>query len=237
MRAARDIEYLSTELVRVLDDAGTAVGPWHPHLDPAMLQVGLRHMLLTRIFDDRMQRTQRAGQDFLLHALPGRGGRGGRAVHGAAARRHAVPVLPQSGTADRARHAARRPHVPAAVEHARHVQGPAAAGDVSLEGRQHLLDLRQPRHAVPAGGGLGDGGGDQGRGPPRRQLDRRGQQRGSGLPSRAAVRLGVPGAGHSQRGEQSVGHLDVPGLRRRRAALLRGARPGLRHRRRPRRRQ
>ena len=27
---ALDIAFLSTELVRVLDDAGTAVGPWHP---------------------------------------------------------------------------------------------------------------------------------------------------------------------------------------------------------------
>jgi 2-oxoisovalerate dehydrogenase E1 component alpha subunit len=59
---ARDIGYLSTELVRVLDDSGNAVGPWHPHLDPGELQIGLRHMLLTRIFDDRMQRTQRAGK-------------------------------------------------------------------------------------------------------------------------------------------------------------------------------
>src|ERR1017187_361060 len=59
---SRDIAFLATELVRVLDDGGIAVGPWHPHLDPANLQVGLRHMLLTRVFDDRMQRTQRAGK-------------------------------------------------------------------------------------------------------------------------------------------------------------------------------
>jgi len=59
---ARDIGSLALDLVRVLDDAGNAVGPWHPHLDAAELQVGLRHMLLTRIFDDRMQRTQRAGK-------------------------------------------------------------------------------------------------------------------------------------------------------------------------------
>jgi len=59
---ARDIEFLSVDLVRVLDDDGKAVGPWHPHLDPAELQVGLRHMLLTRLFDDRMQRNQRAGR-------------------------------------------------------------------------------------------------------------------------------------------------------------------------------
>jgi 2-oxoisovalerate dehydrogenase E1 component alpha subunit len=58
----RDIEFLSVDLVRVLDDDGKAVGPWRPHLDPAELQVGLRHMLLTRLFDDRMQRNQRAGR-------------------------------------------------------------------------------------------------------------------------------------------------------------------------------
>src|SRR6202163_2444380 len=59
---ARGIESLSVDLVRVLDDAGDAVGPWHPHLDPAELQIGLRHMLLTRSFDERMQRNQRAGK-------------------------------------------------------------------------------------------------------------------------------------------------------------------------------
>jgi 2-oxoisovalerate dehydrogenase E1 component alpha subunit len=67
---ARDIGFLSTELVRVLDDEGRAVGPWHPRLDPAELQVGLRHMLLTRIFDERMQRTQRAGKiSFYIRSL------------------------------------------------------------------------------------------------------------------------------------------------------------------------
>ncbi|MCX7064566.1 MAG: thiamine pyrophosphate-dependent enzyme, partial [Proteobacteria bacterium] len=60
--AVRDIDYLSTELVRVLDDQHMAVGPWNPHLDAPDLQIGLRHMLLTRIFDDRMQRVQRQGK-------------------------------------------------------------------------------------------------------------------------------------------------------------------------------
>ena len=59
---ARDMMSLSVDLVRVLDDTGDAVGPWNPHLDPGELQVGLRHMLLTRIYDDRMQRMQRAGK-------------------------------------------------------------------------------------------------------------------------------------------------------------------------------
>jgi 2-oxoisovalerate dehydrogenase E1 component alpha subunit len=67
---ARDMMALSVELVRVLDDAGNAVGPWHPHLHPGDLQVGLRHMLLTRIYDDRMQRMQRAGKiSFYIRSL------------------------------------------------------------------------------------------------------------------------------------------------------------------------
>ena len=67
---ARDISFLSVELVRVLDDNGEALGPWHPHLDVHELQLGLRHMLLTRVFDDRMQRTQRQGRiSFYMRSL------------------------------------------------------------------------------------------------------------------------------------------------------------------------
>jgi len=66
----RDIGNLAVDLVRVLDDQHCAVGPWHPHLDPPDLQVGLRHMLLTRIYDDRMQRAQRAGKiSFYMRSL------------------------------------------------------------------------------------------------------------------------------------------------------------------------
>ena len=43
--AARDVENLSLELVRVLDDEHRAVGPWNPHLEAPELQVALRHML------------------------------------------------------------------------------------------------------------------------------------------------------------------------------------------------
>jgi 2-oxoisovalerate dehydrogenase E1 component alpha subunit len=57
-----DIENLSVELIRVLDDEHRAVGPWNPHLDVDILQVALRHMVLTRVFDDRMLRTQRQGK-------------------------------------------------------------------------------------------------------------------------------------------------------------------------------
>ena len=57
-----DIQELATSLVRVLDDEHRAVGPWNPHLDVADLQIGLRHMLLTRLYDERMQRMQRQGK-------------------------------------------------------------------------------------------------------------------------------------------------------------------------------
>jgi 2-oxoisovalerate dehydrogenase E1 component alpha subunit len=68
--SARDMSSIAADLVRVLDDGHVAVGPWHPHLDAAELQVGLRHMLLTRLYDERMQRTQRAGKvSFYIRSL------------------------------------------------------------------------------------------------------------------------------------------------------------------------
>ena len=59
---ARDVEQLASTLVRVLDESHRDVGPWNPHLDATELQIGLRHMLLTRLMDDRMQRMQRQGR-------------------------------------------------------------------------------------------------------------------------------------------------------------------------------
>ena len=60
--AVGDIEDLSVQMVRVLGEDHRAVGPWNPHLEPEELQVGLRHMLLVRLFDDRMQKIQRQGR-------------------------------------------------------------------------------------------------------------------------------------------------------------------------------
>lgn len=60
--AARETTDLADDLVRVLDDQHRAVGPWVPGLTPEILRLGLRRMLLTRVFDDRMQRTQRQGR-------------------------------------------------------------------------------------------------------------------------------------------------------------------------------
>ncbi len=59
---AKNIEYLSHELVRVLDDDHEAKGPWDPSLDKGILLKALRYMFLTRAYDDRMQRVQRQGK-------------------------------------------------------------------------------------------------------------------------------------------------------------------------------
>jgi 2-oxoisovalerate dehydrogenase E1 component alpha subunit len=53
---------LCTHLVRVLDDAGKAVGPWDPKLDPVTLRKMLKDMKTVRVFDDRMYRAQRQGK-------------------------------------------------------------------------------------------------------------------------------------------------------------------------------
>jgi 2-oxoisovalerate dehydrogenase E1 component alpha subunit len=50
------------ELIRVLDDDGKAIGEWCPDVPATTLRSGLRAMLLTRMFDDRMFRLQRQGK-------------------------------------------------------------------------------------------------------------------------------------------------------------------------------
>jgi len=66
----RDIEYLSSGLVRVLDDDHEAKGPWTPDLDPEQKQVALRWMMLNRILDKRMWQIQRQGRiSFYMEAL------------------------------------------------------------------------------------------------------------------------------------------------------------------------
>ena len=57
-----DMRDMAYGLVRVLDDDGRALGPWDPRLDPETLRRGLKAMVLTRAFDDRMYRAQRQGK-------------------------------------------------------------------------------------------------------------------------------------------------------------------------------
>ena len=50
---------LAHALIRVLDDAGGAVGPWAPQIASERLRAGLRAMMKTRAFDARMLIAQR----------------------------------------------------------------------------------------------------------------------------------------------------------------------------------
>ena len=53
---------LATGLIAVLDHNHQAVGPWNPKLAPEALREGLSHMVLTRIYDERMLKLQRQGK-------------------------------------------------------------------------------------------------------------------------------------------------------------------------------
>jgi 2-oxoisovalerate dehydrogenase E1 component alpha subunit len=57
-----DIRDLAEALVRVLDDDGHAVGPWATEFEIDVLHAGLRAMMTTRSYDDRMQQAQRQGK-------------------------------------------------------------------------------------------------------------------------------------------------------------------------------
>ncbi|MDP3746333.1 MAG: thiamine pyrophosphate-dependent enzyme [Phenylobacterium sp.] len=53
---------LAFDLIRVMDEDGCAVGPWAPRLGAEALIGGLRTMVLTRAYDERMFRAQRQGK-------------------------------------------------------------------------------------------------------------------------------------------------------------------------------
>ena len=59
---AGSIQDLAHTLIRVLDETHHAVGPWDPALSADVLRSGLRYMLLTRLFDNRMLKSQRQGK-------------------------------------------------------------------------------------------------------------------------------------------------------------------------------
>jgi 2-oxoisovalerate dehydrogenase E1 component alpha subunit len=60
--APAEIRDLADSLIRVLDEEGRTTGPWDPHLEPDRLRLGLRYMMLTRAYDERMLRSQRQGK-------------------------------------------------------------------------------------------------------------------------------------------------------------------------------
>jgi 2-oxoisovalerate dehydrogenase E1 component alpha subunit len=60
--AAKDTQDIAYALIRVLGDDNKVHGPWDPHVDVDTLKRGLKNMVVTRIFDDRMYRAQRQGK-------------------------------------------------------------------------------------------------------------------------------------------------------------------------------
>ena len=60
--SSKTLRNLADGLIRVLNDEDRAVGPWAPHVDADKLRQGLRAMLLTRLFEDRMFRSHRQGK-------------------------------------------------------------------------------------------------------------------------------------------------------------------------------
>ncbi|MDR6178009.1 MULTISPECIES: 3-methyl-2-oxobutanoate dehydrogenase (2-methylpropanoyl-transferring) subunit alpha [unclassified Pseudomonas] len=54
-----DTRELATQLIRILDEEGRAVGPWATEEAPELLLQGLGAMLKTRLFDARMLKAQR----------------------------------------------------------------------------------------------------------------------------------------------------------------------------------
>ena len=234
---ASETHPLTTALVRVLGDDNKPVGPWDPKLDPETLRKMLRDMVTVRIFDDRMYRAQRQGKtSFYMKCT----GEEAIAVAAAAALDREdmhFPTYRQQGLLIARGYPLTEMMCQIYSNKGDKLQGPPAADHVFGQGARLLLDFRQSRHAIPAGGRLGDGRGDQGRQPDRDGLDRRRRDRGRRLPQRDDLRRGLQRAGHPRDGQQPVGDLELLRDRRRRARDLRAARGRLWDRRPSRRRQ
>src|SRR5262245_26153364 len=64
------VALMRKQLLRVLDEDGSAVGEWVPDLSPADKLTGLRNMMLVRSFDARLLRAHRQGKiSFYMQAL------------------------------------------------------------------------------------------------------------------------------------------------------------------------
>ena len=188
---------LCTHLVRVLDDAGQAVGPWDPRLDADTLRKMLRDMKTVRTFDDRMYRAQRQGKTSFYMKCTGEEAIAVAAATAMNADDMHFPTYRQQGLLVARGYPLVEMMNQIYSNKRRQAQGPPAADHVFGQDARLLLDLGQPRHAISAGGRLGDGERDQGRQPHRDGLDRRRRDRRGRLPFGADLRRGLPGAGRS----------------------------------------
>jgi 2-oxoisovalerate dehydrogenase E1 component alpha subunit len=57
-----ELRHLPYQMIRVLDEQGHAVGPWNPRASASQYLHGLRSMMLTRAFDERLFRAHRQGK-------------------------------------------------------------------------------------------------------------------------------------------------------------------------------
>lgn len=95
----RDMPY---RLVRILDDDGHAVGPWVCNEDPDLLKTGLRAMVQTRIFEERLFRAHRQGKTSFFMKSTGEEDWSG-AILCPRARRHVFSHISFTGMADSSR--------------------------------------------------------------------------------------------------------------------------------------
>ena len=128
-------------LVRVLDDDARAVGPWDPRLSPDRLLRMLRHMALTRAFDERMYRAQRQGKTSFYMKCTGEEGTCIPATHALDRGDMVFPSYRQQGVLIARGLAAGRHDVPDLFQCGRSAEGPADADHVFREGSGLLLDI------------------------------------------------------------------------------------------------
>jgi 2-oxoisovalerate dehydrogenase E1 component alpha subunit len=94
---ASDTNPLCTDLVRVLGEDHQAHGPWDPRLTPDKLREMLRHMALTRAFDERMYRGQRQGKTSFYMKCTGEEATSVAAAHALASDDMVFPSYRQQG--------------------------------------------------------------------------------------------------------------------------------------------
>ncbi len=161
--APEEIRDLATGLVRVLDDEGRgggALGPRARAFDADRRPAP--HVARPRVRPEDAHCTT-AGQGVVLHAGARRGGGGLRISRRSAHGRHELPDVPPARAADRGGLSDRADDGAGVLERARPAPRSADARDVLGARVRLLLHLGQPRHAVRAGSGVGDGRRDQGR--------------------------------------------------------------------------
>jgi 2-oxoisovalerate dehydrogenase E1 component alpha subunit len=94
---AAETNPLCTDLVRVLGEDHKAHGPWDPRLSPDKLREMLRHMALTRAFDERMYRGQRQGKTSFYMKCTGEEATSVAAAHALASDDMVFPSYRQQG--------------------------------------------------------------------------------------------------------------------------------------------